>query len=578
MHLHNPSDNPPPTSLPLFFSIMARTSRDPFSPLSSSMKKKGGGQKKVAGRIQQHLPSRQRRRILLNCPTSMKVHRLISARPPLRVLSHHWSPTQGEILFAQLGKRFRSHPLMFILVMIHSSPLFGQTYPTLSPFDGNIQPLDHTSPPKHPPASFVAAAACAASPANTLEDEDEAFNDLVGEDTFGLDNFSYSSAEDNEDYDGNMEKTTRQIEYSDRNGVSHGRRQTNFIPGGPKPPKYNGMNNMEKAMAKQEYKREHKKITDGLRLKRLKDQNNNFDPEAFSGCLTLGLRTMVDVQNCWLEVNHTFPDKEILVLHVAKETNLQGINFVCTQSNLRDFKCTGPRFCVIARHSERQGWFVSVANIRECDEFGGDVRDVDAIPEKLTSAFWTKWVVPLILSIIIDSPAISNKSMRHALSAYGKEHLLTGSILQEARSDAKAQLFGIAAENIQYAEGMKLELEKDSHIVELMYTNRKVTLCNVEQLVVAEELFRLKSATNSTLDRDERRLFLSNWKKDNYALLVNQLGYKSQECTRFLHGVFFTPSYHAVLVEKGAVAGAISSQCDPRMLCKHGGNPGRLQG
>jgi hypothetical protein len=35
---------------------------------------------------------------------------------------------------------------------------------------------------------------------------------------------------------------------------------------------------------------------------------------------------MVDVQKCRLEVNHTFPDKEILALHVAKEANLGGIN------------------------------------------------------------------------------------------------------------------------------------------------------------------------------------------------------------------------------------------------------------
>jgi len=48
---------------------------------------------------------------------------------------------------------------------------------------------------------------------------------------------------------------------------------------------------------------------------------------------------------------------------------------------------------------------------------------------------------------------------------------------------------------------MKLELEKDGHIVELMYTNRKATLRNVERLVVAEGLLRLKSATNGTLDR-----------------------------------------------------------------------------
>jgi len=110
------------------------------------------------------------------------------------------------------------------------------------------------------------------------------------------------------------------------------------------------------------------------------------------------------------------------VLHVAEEANLRGINFVCTRSDLHDFKCTGPRFCVIAHHSERLGWLVSVANICECDEFGGDVVDVDAIPKKFTSPFWTKWIVPLILSIINDSPAISNKNLRHALSAYGKEH------------------------------------------------------------------------------------------------------------------------------------------------------------
>jgi hypothetical protein len=106
---------------------------------------------------------------------------------------------------------------------------------------------------------------------------------------------------------------------------------------------------------------------------------------------------MVDVQNCQLKVNHTFPNKEILVMRVVKEANLQGINFVCTRSDLRDFKCTGPRFCVIGRHLERLGWLVSVANIHECDEFGGDVVDVDPILEKFTLPFRTKWIVPLIL-------------------------------------------------------------------------------------------------------------------------------------------------------------------------------------
>jgi len=47
---------------------------------------------------------------------------------------------------------------------------------------------------------------------------------------------------------------------------------------------------------------------------------------------------MVDVQKCRLEINHTFPDKEILVLRVAEEANLRGINFICARSDLREIK------------------------------------------------------------------------------------------------------------------------------------------------------------------------------------------------------------------------------------------------
>ena len=90
---------------------------------------------------------------------------------------------------------------------------------------------------------------------------------------------------------------------------------------------------------------------------------------------------------------------------------------------------------------------------------------------------------------------------------------------------------------------MKTELEKEGHIVNLIYTNCKDTLRNVEHLVVGEELLRLKATTNGTLNKAERREFWSNWKTDNYALLVNQLGYKTQDSTRFLHGIFFTPSF-----------------------------------
>jgi hypothetical protein len=149
------------------------------------------------------------------------------------------------------------------------------------------------------------------------------------------------------------------------------------------------------------------------------------------------------------------------------------------------------------------------------DEFGSAALNFNTGIEKLTSPFRTKWIVPLILPIILESPAISNMNLRVALSLYGKEHALTDLILQEARSNAKAQLFGVAEDNVKFAEGMKSELEKERRIVELVYTSRKDTLKYIERLVVGEEVIRLKNETNGTLDREECRQFWSQWKTDH---------------------------------------------------------------
>ncbi len=130
-----------------------------------------------------------------------------------------------------------------------------------------------------------------------------------------------------------------------------------------------------------------------------------------------------------------------------------------------------------AHHTEQNGWTVSIANVRECDEFGPAALNLDAGTEKLTLPFRTKWIVPLILPIILESPAISNKNLQAALSClYGKDHALTDSILQEARTEGRAQLFGVAEDNVKSAEGMKSEMEKEGHVVELVYTSRKDTL------------------------------------------------------------------------------------------------------
>jgi len=121
---------------------------------------------------------------------------------------------------------------------------------------------------------------------------DDTFDDLVGNEKSGLDDLSYSSDEDDEDYEDDMEEEARVIEYSDVKNVRDGQRQTNFIPGGPKPPTYSGINAVEKALAKVEYTKKRKQYTDGLQIKRLHNNNVDYELDSFSGCLALVLRPM----------------------------------------------------------------------------------------------------------------------------------------------------------------------------------------------------------------------------------------------------------------------------------------------
>jgi len=156
--------------------------------------------------------------------------------------------------------------------------------PLLPPIvDEDCNPLDHNSPHKDPPAEFVEKAARAADPSDAMEDNDEndedecilgsTLHDLVGAKASGLDDLGYSSVDDDEDYyDDGMDEEARQIDYSDSKTYRPGRRQTNSIPGGPIPPSYDGMSAAEMAFAKSEFKKVHKKYTDALQMKRLKER------------------------------------------------------------------------------------------------------------------------------------------------------------------------------------------------------------------------------------------------------------------------------------------------------------------
>ena len=114
------------------------------------------------------------------------------------------------------------------------------------------------------------------------------------------------------------------------------------------------------------------------------------------------------------------------------------------------------------------GFCVTVCSVRHGDDYTNLPQNAGQynVPlEKYYSPFKTAMVVPLILGMITDNPGCTNKTLRGFLKGYGSEYAFTESILQEAKSAARMQLFGSPGINVTYTETVKDELQKLGHIV-----------------------------------------------------------------------------------------------------------------
>jgi hypothetical protein len=111
------------------------------------------------------------------------------------------------------------------------------------------------------------------------------------------------------------------IEYMDTKRRSksthHGR--GNLILGGPE---YRDTTNMTDN-EKRDYRKTRNDYTDKLRLARMRqDVEETLPSDTFTGCRTPHLRTEAEVESAGLEVGHTFPAKDLLLMCIAEEANL----------------------------------------------------------------------------------------------------------------------------------------------------------------------------------------------------------------------------------------------------------------
>ncbi len=103
------------------------------------------------------------------------------------------------------------------------------------------------------------------------------------------------------------------------------------------------------------------------------------------------------------------------------------------------------------------------------------------------------WIlVPLLLSEIAEKPNMSNAEMKHVVLAYVKEKFITSSLLQNARTMAKDDIFGDPATNDFFANGLVEKMKEYGINVKVLMKDRQQVLHKLVKANNQSEIEQLK--------------------------------------------------------------------------------------
>jgi hypothetical protein len=316
-----------------------------------------------------------------------------------------------------------------------------------------------------------------------------------------------------------------------------------------------------------------KAYTDSQRYLRAK-RNHSTVPDAgvcFTGERDEQLRLMAIVKANRLQKGHTFPNKDILILHIAEEANLRMKYTTTYRSDAFNCIVFGDRFFVGASFTPSIGWIVKIAAVREGDE-GLNVKMEEQLRrmnivvqgrrayqrEKLgTKSTKTRaprtpihmdWIADIIKPFLSDNPASSYEDLRTMLALYVNEPFLTDSLLQDAKELALDELFGSPNENVKYASGVVSELVAMGHHAELQFGSRKDVTTRIGKVILAEEALRRKEANEVQIEGRDRKAFVDAWMEKHAQDLEESLGLEDGPTHRFLLGICFATSTSTTIV------------------------------
>ncbi len=300
--------------------------------------------------------------------------------------------------------------------------------------------------------------------------------------------------------------------------------------------------------ARKSYTIECQKFREEHRRERLRAAKGElFGKKDYTGDVTPTLRPMAQVINFHLKLGHIFPDRDLIVLRIAEEAHFHGISFQTDKSDELKLYCRGPDgFLVYATNSD-YGWMVTRCSVleRSDDTVGSPISIPHNVPQTISrSPYKVAMVVPLIAKTIAEMPMASNKVCPQVLEPFGKQYCFTEAFIQGARTEARKLIFGDADNNVGYVFFVKEDLKKAGHYVELSFTARKVTMQNLDRIVITNEMQCCKNLQTEGLKLEDRKAFVQNWYKEHKDQIVPRLGSPADENrVQFLNGIFFAPLF-----------------------------------
>ncbi len=129
----------------------------------------------------------------------------------------------------------------------------------------------------------------------------------------------------------------------------------------------------------------------------------------------------VQVIDYHLKLGHTFPDRDLVVLHIMEEANYRGISFQTEKSDELKLYCCRPDGFLVYATNSNYGWTVTRCSMleRSDDAVGSPLSIPHNLPRTISrSPYKVSMVVPLIAKA--ETPMASNKVLRQVLEPFGK--------------------------------------------------------------------------------------------------------------------------------------------------------------